>query len=128
MQESLLIPLLGIICAVGMPVLFGFIVWYQTIKSRHIERMAMIERGMVPVETEGKVNRYASLRNGMVMVGLALGLFVGFLLHPLVSYNDEIQDSVVVVTTIFFSGAAFLGYFFISRKLQQREIKEDGKE
>ena len=46
-MNELWIPILGVICAVGMPVLLGIIASYMTIKSKHEEKMAMIEKGMV---------------------------------------------------------------------------------
>ena len=44
-MNELWIPILGVICAVGMPVLLGIIASYMTIKSKHEEKMAMIEKG-----------------------------------------------------------------------------------
>ena len=46
-MNELWIPILGVICAVGMPVLLGIIASYMTIKSKHEEKMAMIEKGIV---------------------------------------------------------------------------------
>ena len=43
-MNELWIPILGVICAVGMPVLLGIIASYMTIKSKHEEKMAMIEK------------------------------------------------------------------------------------
>ena len=45
-MNELWIPILGVICAVGMPVLLGIIASYMTIKSKHEEKMAMIEKGI----------------------------------------------------------------------------------
>ena len=36
-MNELWIPILGVICAVGMPVLLGIIASYMTIKSKHEE-------------------------------------------------------------------------------------------
>ena len=38
-MNELWIPILGVICAVGMPVLLGIIASYMTIKSKHEEKM-----------------------------------------------------------------------------------------
>ena len=66
-MNELWIPILGVICAVGMPVLLGIIASYMTIKSKHEEKMAMIEKGIVLEEAmrpERRPNRYNTLRNG----------------------------------------------------------------
>ena len=60
-MNELWIPILGVICAVGMPVLLGIIASYMTIKSKHEEKMAMIEKGIVLEEAmrpERRPNRY----------------------------------------------------------------------
>ena len=48
-MNELWIPILGVICAVGMPVLLGIIASYMTIKSKHEEKMAMIEKGICAI-------------------------------------------------------------------------------
>ena len=71
-MNELWIPILGVICAVGMPVLLGIIASYMTIKSKHEEKMAMIEKGIVLEEAmrpERRPNRYNTLRNGIFMIG-----------------------------------------------------------
>ena len=54
-MNELWIPILGVICAVGMPVLLGIIASYMTIKSKHEEKMAMIEKGIVLEEAMGLI-------------------------------------------------------------------------
>ena len=113
-MNELWIPILGVICAVGMPVLLGIIASYMTIKSKHEEKMAMIEKGIVLEEAmrpERRPNRYNTLRNGIFMIGLSLGVIV--LLVPAI--------------TIMFGGVAFIIYFFLSRSLMEKERLEDEK-
>ena len=84
-MNELWIPILGVICAVGMPVLLGIIASYMTIKSKHEEKMAMIEKGIVLEEAmrpERRPNRYNTLRNGIFMIGLSLGEIIGLDFTP----------------------------------------------
>lgn len=60
-MNELWIPILGVICAVGMPVLLGIIASYMTIKSKHEEKMAMIEKGIV-------LKRLCGLREGLIVI------------------------------------------------------------
>ena len=48
-MNELWIPILGVICAVGMPVLLGIIASYMTIKSKHEEKNC-VGRGYAPRE------------------------------------------------------------------------------
>ena len=41
-----LIPLLAIICTIGLPIIAGWILGMQWIKSRNIERMGLINQGI----------------------------------------------------------------------------------
>ena len=89
-MNELWIPILGVICAVGMPVLLGIIASYMTIKSKHEEKMAMIEKGIVLEEAmrpERRPNRYNTLRNGIFMIGLSLGVIVGMMVDSAFTYD-----------------------------------------
>lgn len=91
-MNELWIPILGVICAVGMPVLLGIIASYMTIKSKHEEKMAMIEKGIVLEEAmrpERRPNRYNTLRNGIFMIGLSLGVIVGMMVDSAFTYDSD---------------------------------------
>ncbi len=121
-----MVAVLGVICAVGLPVVMAILICYWVLTGKHKERMAMIERGIVPEEAQrqkANPNRYIALRNGILMISLALGALVGFILDP---YITNISNYVVLpATTILFGGIGFVGYFFLSRYLEQKEAKED---
>ena len=76
-MEDWLIPLVAIVCAVGLPVVLLIVLVVRTTRTKHEERMAMIEKGIVLEEPERKVNKFNALRNGLLMIGLALGAIGG---------------------------------------------------
>ena len=121
-----LVAVLSVICAVGLPIVMTIFICYWVLTGKHKERMAMIERGIVPEEAQrqkANPNRYIALRNGILMVSLALGALVGFMLD---SYITNISNYVVLpATTILFGGIGFVGYFFLAHYLEQKEAKED---
>lgn len=134
MNEELWIPLLGIICAVGLPVLLAIIAAYMTIKSKHEEKMAMIERGIAVEEmahlekkpgSERKPSRYNTLRNGIFMIGLSLGVIVGMFIYLSVDNYNDWFNLLVPAITILFGGISFVCYFFLSRYLMEKERLED---
>ena len=121
-----LVAVLSVICAVGLPIVMTIFICYWVLTGKHKERMAMIERGIVPEEAQrqkANPNRYIALRNGILMVSLALGALVGFMLD---SYITNISNYVVLpATTILFGGIGFVSYFFLSRYLERKEVEED---
>ena len=121
-----LVAVLSVICAVGLPIVMTIFICYWVLTGKHKERMAMIERGIVPEEAErqkANPNRYIALRNGILMISLALGALVGFILDP---YITNINNYVVLpATTILFGGIGFVSYFFLSRYLERKEVEAD---
>ena len=64
MDEEIIIPVLGILCAIALPLILVILSVYWTVTSKHKEKMAMIERGIAPDEnaSDRQPNRYGSLR------------------------------------------------------------------
>lgn len=126
MEDGTLVAVLGIVCTIGLPIVMTIFICYWVLTGKHKERMAMIERGIVPEEAQrqkANPNRYIALRNGILMISLALGALVGFILDP---YITNISNYVVLpATTILFGGIGFVGYFFLSRYLEQKEAEEE---
>ena len=126
------VEVVAIICAVGLPVLTSLIIGRLLIKTRNAERLAMIERGMDPREskTEKKdPNRYTALRDGLLMIGLALGAILGVILAQSLPWMEKRWLVILVpAVVIFFGGLAFVIYFFLSRYLMRKEAKENEKD
>ena len=63
------------------------------VMAKHKERMTLIEKGVDPASLYSKKYvRYANLRNGILLISLAVGLIVGYILtitttiHVFVAY------------------------------------------
>lgn len=124
MEEGIIIPVLGILCAIALPLVLVILSVYWTVTSKHKEKMAMIERGIDPNENdpERKPNRYGSLRNGLLMIGLAIGTIAGIFLAR--TMKEEYEMFLIIVAMIVVCGGiAFTSYFFISKKLMEQEEK-----
>lgn len=124
MEEEIIIPVLGILCAIALPLILVILAVYWTVTSKHKEKMAMIERGIAPDENapELKPNRYSSLRNGLLMIGLAIGTIAGIFLAR--TMNEDYEMFLIIVAMIVVCGGiAFTSYFFISKKLMEQEEK-----
>jgi hypothetical protein len=74
---EMLIPLFGII----VPFVTAFGIIYIIYTTRHRERMNMIDKGMDPQLAKPAPDPLRSMRNGLVLLGLGLGLVAGWLFH-----------------------------------------------
>jgi len=110
-----LIPLTAIIFVFGIPGVIIF--WY--IYIRHKERTKLMDMGLSPQEakeyfreSERKPkNPYASLKWGILMTMIGIGLFIGILLDEM-----GFKDSLTGVMVLLFGGLGFLIYYFVIRK------------
>lgn len=117
MGQEILIPILGMILAIGLPLVLAM----MFTKFRHEERMAMIDKGVTLEEPAKKVNRYAALRNGLFMVGLSFGAIVGLFVSPYMPTYSDWADLSVPIMAVLFGGVSFVLYFFISRSMELKE-------
>ena len=125
---DILIPILAIICAIGLPVTAVIVLIVRLTSSTNKERMEMIKRGMIPPE---KVNhapsRLRTLRAGMGAIGGGVGALLSVVLLELVSTEKEGYQLLITLGTIFVCfGIAFTIYYVISRK--EIEAEENDKE
>ncbi|WP_348723648.1 DUF6249 domain-containing protein [Parabacteroides goldsteinii] len=121
-MESWLIPLVAIVCAVGLPVVLLMVLVVRTTRTKHEERMAMIEKGIVLEEPERKANKFNALRNGLLMIGLALGAICGIYLDDTMPHDWA--GFSVVIFTVLGGGIAYLAYFFIVLRMLEKEKEQ----
>ena len=116
MNEEILIPITMFAAAFG--------VIYIIVTSRHRQRMALIEKGLTPADfaTAGPNGRGRSLKYGLLMVGLGLGVLLGYALswvmpaHPS-EYDPDPDNPVPYFFSILFcGGAALIADHLISSK------------
>ena len=120
-MEGLLIPLLAIICTIGLPILLVSLIVYKSVQTKHQEKLAMIEKGIVLQDPEKPVNLYTALRNGLLLVGLAVGAMLGLFISETWLRDSYAGDFMIAIMTILFGGIAFLSYFFIIRSMQKKD-------
>jgi len=126
MDEGIMVAIVAVICAVGLPVVTAWVIFVQLIRSRHEERMEMIKNGVIleePAKPEKNPNRYPALRNGIFMIGLALGIIVAIWMGPVMNVGDWF-DLTIPTMAILFGGIAFVVYFFLARYIYNKESAE----
>lgn len=119
-SAELVLGVVAVICTIGLPVFLGLIAFYMTIRSRHAERMALIEKGISPQEAPRRQkgpDSYPALRNGMFIVGIAVGALIGLFAQPCIPQETDWAELTIPIISLLGGGIAFIIYFFISRKM-----------
>jgi hypothetical protein len=89
---------------------------YFYLKARHAERMALIEKGMLHVEKKPIRIKTGSLsfKLGSFLIGIALGLFLGYLLTEFSIINPVVSFFSMI---LLFGGMSLIfNYFFETKR------------
>lgn len=126
-----IIAAIAILSAVALPIATGLVLGIISMKSKHKERMGLISQGIIPPATAQKKanpNPLVSLRNGIVLIGIGIGLVVGFVLDQYVLYDgDDTRFMVVAASVVMFLGLGYVVFFLLARNMtdkQERDIIE----
>ncbi|TLF45279.1 DUF6249 domain-containing protein [Maribacter aurantiacus] len=87
---------------------------YTFIKASHLERMAKIEKGL---DAESSANnRYLEIKLGMLMVGIAVGLLLAYVIEK----TSDIEAIVFYPSLmLLFGGISLIASFFWTRRLRK---------
>ena len=116
-----LVPIVAIVSVFGFPVaLLWIILEIRKINLRNRERMTLISQGIIPEEEirqKRNPNRFVSLRNGIVLIGIAVGILVGFSITEGMSLVEEKAFWIYSSSILLFLGIGYLVYFFTTRNM-----------
>jgi hypothetical protein len=90
--------------------------------------MGLINQGIIPPESPKKKsnpNRFVSLRNGIVLIALGIGIIVGFLCSEYLVIGQENEFWITSASVAFFLGVGYLAYFLIVQKIPANRSKEE---
>lgn len=107
----------GLIAVIG---LFGGIILslYFYFRARNRERMAMIEKGMELQFKPKSTNPIRTLKAGIFTVGIALGIFMGYIVGSYTSIDEVVSFFVMI---LLFGGIALTLNYVLEIKLNKRE-------
>jgi hypothetical protein len=107
-------------------VIFGAIVSIVYLNVRRKERMAMLDKGVdasVFFTKRNNSNVY-SLKYGLLLIGLAVGIMFGNLLANSAPFIEQ-QEAAYFSMIFLFGGLALLINFFLARKMFSEEKSND---
>ncbi len=109
-----------------LAVIFGAIVSIVYLNVRRKERMAMLEKGVDASVffTKRNNNNEYSLKYGLLLIGLAVGIMFGNLLANSAPFIEQ-QEAAYFSMIFLFGGLALLINFFVARKMFSQEKSYD---
>lgn len=121
-----LVPILGILCTIALPIGLGVYIVIRTIDSRHKERMGLIQQGIIPPqESKPTPNKYRSLRSGILLVGIATGLILSLSINYWLDLDSDKEFLVIMTSVLLFLGLSYLLFYFLVRN--KEEFQEDSE-
>ncbi|MBN4072447.1 hypothetical protein JYT74_00265 [Crocinitomix catalasitica] len=107
MHTELFVPIVLFIA------IFGAIYIYLT--TRNKERLALIEKGADASLFERRQSQ--SLRTGMLLIGISVGIFMGHILEQYMSMEPPLPYFAMIAL---FGGGSLILHYFIERKLSHK--------
>jgi len=122
---GILVAIIAIICIFGLPVILGAYVLVKLITSNNKERLELAKHGIVPpAKSKPAPNKYRSLRNGMLCIGIALGLIIGMVLTVGSMYEYYVEFLMITTSTIMGMGIAYIVFYLM---VKNKDIDNDGE-
>lgn len=108
--------IVAIVMGCGIPMLAIYLGIYTT-KMKNRENMELIKQGIIPPQVDKSKptpNKYRSLRNGFLCIGIGLGIVVGLIL-PNSDFVGGRQDKefLMAASILFFLGIAYVAFFMV---------------
>ena len=125
-----LIPIIAILCTIGLPITAGLVIGLTSVKNSHKERIGLINQGIIPpnrTKVKRNPNRLVSLRNWIVLIALGIGIIVGFLCSEYLVIGQENEFWVTGASVVFFLGVGYLVYFLVTQKMQLAKQSEEAE-
>ncbi|MDR1517573.1 MAG: hypothetical protein LBS52_05720 [Dysgonamonadaceae bacterium] len=117
--------IISIVSIFVLPVIAGWVLGSQYLGAQHRERMGLINQGIIPPQKESSKkmpNRYYSLRNGIILTSLGIGIIVGFIcVHNLAIAKDITEFLIIVSSIVLFLGLGFLAFFGLTKNMPTEE-------
>jgi len=89
-------PIMGLL-GLGL-CFFSILIIYRAIKLKNQEKLALIEKGMDPTLADSKPkNQQNNLKNGLMLIGIALGVLCGYILNLTIDIPNFVAYSTMIL-------------------------------
>lgn len=89
-------PIMGLL-GISLSFFVIFII-YKAIKLKNQEKLALIEKGMDPTLADSKSkSQQNSLKNGLLLIGIALGVLCGYILNLTIGIPNFVAYSTMIL-------------------------------
>lgn len=126
------IGLIAVISSVALPIIGGIILGLKWMGNRHAERIGLINQGIIPPDSspqkKSDPNRLVSLRNGIVLIALGIGIIVGFLCTEYLAIGMGRGFWMTGASVVFFLGVGYLVYFLVVQRMPVNRLKEEAEQ
>lgn len=123
-----LLPIIGTILVFGIP-LFALYLGLYSSKAKHKENMELIRQGIIPPKPNKNrkptPNKFRSLRNGMLCVGIGLGIIVDMIFYKCLWLTKKDNFLFLGASILLFMGLAYIIYFLIVRNREDINDESD---
>lgn len=111
-----LVPIIAILSAVALPIGFGLYLALVGVRTKHKENIELIKQGIVPADkVKPTPNRYRSLRNGFLCIGIAIGLILGIVLQNVLSLPEDDGFFILGACVLLFLGLAYVLFYLVTK-------------
>lgn len=116
MAETFWIPIIAILSSVALPIGFGMYLGLTNMRTKHKENIELIKQGIVPPpKSSSTPNKYRSLRNGFLCLGIGLGLIIGFVTVEGLNMDYENRFFVIAASILIFLGLSYVLFFMVTK-------------
>lgn len=111
-----LVPIIAILSAVALPIGFSLYLGLVGLRTKHKENLELIKQGIVPAtQAKPTPNKYRSLRNGFLCVGIAIGLILGLILKTVLSLSEDTGFFILAACILLFLGLAYILFYLVTK-------------
>ena len=86
--------------------------------NRNKERMALIEKGADASMFKSKWNRLSTLKWGMLLIGVGIGILLGNILETVTLLEERVSYPSMI---LLFGGISLISYYVLAGKIQKKE-------
>ncbi len=104
-----------------MAIIFGSLLAIIYLNIRKKERMSMMEKGVdASIFYSPKKKSSLSLKYGLLLIGVALGILIGKLLATTEAFRFE-EEAAYFSMIFLFGGAALIIHYFLDKKMEKED-------